>query len=144
VCILPFRHDVFAFATHGTLFCYSRIHSYFLTSRRLAGFWLMGCECVLSSRKLAMLCRNQQPSFSGHKASSTEKSYVSTLILIPFCYISHVIETWKWLAICIRRHKKISSRFLEVFTPPWRAVGLFLSLASAWQRCPFQDHELST
>jgi len=53
----------------------------------------MGCECVLSSRKLAMLCRNQLPSFSGYKASCTEKSYVSTLILIPFCYICHVIET---------------------------------------------------
>jgi len=32
----------------------------------------------------------------------------------------------------------------HVHLPSWRAIGLFLSLASAWQGCPFQDHKLST
>ena len=82
-----------AFATHRTLFCSPQIHCYFLTSQCFAGYLLLGCECVLSSGKLAMLCRNQLPSLSGYKASCTEKSYFSTLILIPFCYICHVVET---------------------------------------------------
>jgi hypothetical protein len=142
VCILSFIHDIFVFSIRGTLFCYPQIHCYFLTSQCFAGYVLLGCECVLSSKKLVMFCRNQLPSFSGYKASCTENSYFSTLILIPFCYICHVIETWKWLAMDITR--EISSGILEVFTPSWRAIGLFLSLASTWQRCPFQDHELST
>ena len=93
VYILSFRHDIFAFATHGILFYPPQIHYYFLTSQCFAGYWLSGYECVLSSRKFVMLCRNLLPSLSGYKTSFTEKSYFSTLILIPFCYICHVIET---------------------------------------------------
>jgi len=38
VYILSFRHDIFAFATHGILFYPPQIHYYFLTSQCFAGY----------------------------------------------------------------------------------------------------------
>jgi hypothetical protein len=131
LCILSFRHDLFAFATHGTLFCSPQIHCCFLTSQCFAGYWLLGCESVLSSRKFANLCRNQLPSLSGFQASCTEKSYFSTLTLIPFCHICRVVETWKWLAICIGHHKRNKFRIFGGVYPmyiphPGAPLGYFL------------------
>jgi len=50
----------------------------------------------------------------GH--NSTLHKFIAT-----FWQVS-VVETWKWLAICIGRHRRNKFRFLEVFTPCTSAI----------------------